>query len=122
MFWVVALLAVFLLYNFFKATSLHQEELTYSQFVKKVEEGTVAKVLITGKETLTITGEYRTDGAPVRGFRTTALNDDKLVGMLRAAAVDITVEEAREGTYLLTLMTWAPILLMLGLSIGFLLS
>ncbi|HEY3177198.1 MAG TPA: ATP-dependent zinc metalloprotease FtsH [Candidatus Polarisedimenticolia bacterium] len=119
MFWVVALLAVVLLYSFFKATSLQQEDLTYSQFIKKVEDGAVAKVVITGKETLTIEGEYRADSGPGKGFRTTALNDEKLVSMLRSAGVDITVKEARESTYLLTLVTWAPILLVVGVWIFF---
>ncbi|HET9481526.1 MAG TPA: ATP-dependent zinc metalloprotease FtsH [Candidatus Polarisedimenticolia bacterium] len=115
LFWVVAVLAVFVLYSFFKSTAHQQEELNYTQFVKKVEEGLIAKVTISGKETLAIEGEYRTEQGPNKYFRTTALNEDKLVGMLRSAGVDITVKEARENNYLLALMTWAPILLVVGI-------
>ncbi len=119
-FWVVALLAVFVLYSFFKNTANPQDELTYTQFVKKVEEGLVAKVTISGKETLTIEGEYRTEGpGKNKYFRTIALNEERLLGMLRSAGVDITVNEARESTYLITLMTWAPMLLIIGIWIFF---
>ena len=55
LFWVVALLAVFVLYSFFKSTAHQTKDLNYTQFVKKIEEGTVVKVTITGKETLSIT-------------------------------------------------------------------
>ena len=109
MFWVVALVAVVLLYNFFKATSQQQEELTYSQFIKKVEDGAVAKVTIAGDETLEIEGEYRQEAggaAGVKYFRTTALKDDKLTSMLKSSGVEITVKKAKESTYLITLMTW----------------
>jgi len=119
LFWVMALLAVFVLYSFFRNTAHQQDELTYTQFVKKVEEGSIAKVTITGKETLAIEGEYRTENPPNKYFRTTALNDDKLLGMLRSAGVDITVKEAHENTYLITLMTWAPMLLIVGIWIFF---
>jgi len=120
MFWVVAILAVFVLYTFFKSSTNQQVELTYTKFVKKVEEGAVSKVTISsGKETLTIEGEYRNDSTPSKYFRTYALDDDKLLSMLRSAGVDITVKEAKESTYLLTLMTWAPMLLIAGIWIFF---
>src|SRR5262249_44705018 len=47
------------------------------------------------------------------------LNDDKLVSMLRTAGVEMTFKEAKESTYLITLMTWAPILLIIGIWIFF---
>ncbi|HZI93354.1 MAG TPA: ATP-dependent metallopeptidase FtsH/Yme1/Tma family protein, partial [Patescibacteria group bacterium] len=122
MFWVVALLAVLLLYNFFKATSQQQEELTYSQFIKKVEDGAVAKVTISGDETFEIEGEYRPEagGTTVaKSFRTTALKDEKLASTLKNAGVEITVKKAKESTYLITLMTWAPMLLIVGIWIFF---
>src|SRR5262245_49128133 len=119
LFWVVALLAVFVLYSFFKSTAHQTKDLNYTQFVKKVEEGAVAKVTISGKETLSIEGEYRTESGPNEHFRTVALADDKLMGLLRRSGVDITVKEARESTYLITLMTWAPMLLIAGIWIFF---
>ncbi|MGH9867361.1 MAG: ATP-dependent zinc metalloprotease FtsH [Candidatus Polarisedimenticolia bacterium] len=121
LFWVVALLAVLVLYNFFKNSAHPQEELNYTQFIKKVEDGAIAKVTITGEKSLSIEGEYR--GEAVAGaskyFRTQALNDEKLVSLLRNAGVDMTFKEAKESTYLLTLMTWAPMLLIIGIWIFF---
>ena len=121
LFWVVALLAVLVLYNFFKNSAHPQEELNYTQFIRKVEEGAVAKVTITGEKSLAIEGEYRERGENGAGkyFRTQALNDEKLVGLLRSAGVDMTFKEAKESTYLLTLMTWAPMLLIIGIWIFF---
>jgi cell division protease FtsH len=119
LFWVVALLAVLVLYNFFKSSAHQQEELNYTQFIKKVEEGAVAKVTITGEKSLSIEGEYRAEAGANKYFRTQALNDDKLVGLLRAAHVDMTFKEAKESTYLITLMTWAPMLLIIGIWIFF---
>jgi cell division protease FtsH len=119
-FWVVAIVAVLLVYGFFKNTATPREELTYTKFVQKVEEGLVAKVEISGKETLTIEGEYRSEGpAKVKHFRTTALNDERLLSMLRSAGVDITVNEASDSAYLITLMSWAPILLIVAIWIFF---
>ncbi|MFQ5844500.1 MAG: ATP-dependent metallopeptidase FtsH/Yme1/Tma family protein, partial [Planctomycetota bacterium] len=114
LFWVVAILVVLVLYNFFKSSAHPQEELTYSQFLEKVEEGAVSKVTITGGETLEIEGEYRPESARNRYFRTNAMKDDKLTSILRSAGVEITVRKERESTYLITLMTWAPMLLFGG--------
>ena len=119
LFWVVALLAVLVLYNFFKNSAHQQQELTYSDFMRKVEEGAVAKVTITGEKNLSIEGEYKADVGASKYFRTQALNDDKLVGTLRAAGVEMTIKEAKESTYLITLMTWAPMLLIVGIWIFF---
>ncbi len=118
-FWVVALLAVFLLYNFFKASSQSFDELNYSKFVKLVEDGAVRKVKISGGETLEIEGECHDQACANKFFRTTALRDDKLTSLLRGAGVEITVEKPKESTYLITLMTWAPMLLILGIWVFF---
>ena len=119
-FWVVAIVAVGLVYGFFKNTANPREELTYTKFVQKVEEGLVAKVEISGKETLTIDGEYRNESAAkIKHFRTTAINEERLLSMLRSAGVDITVNEASDSAYLITLMSWAPILLIVAIWIFF---
>ncbi len=118
-FWVVALLAVFALYNFFKASSQSYDELNYSRFVKLVEDGAIAKVKIAGDETLEIEGECHEQRCANKFFRTKALRDDKLMGLLRISGVEITVEKPKENTYLITLMTWAPMLLILGIWIFF---
>ncbi len=119
-FWVVAIVAVGLVYGFFKNTANPREELTYTKFVQKVEEGLVAKVDISGKETLTIDGEYRNESpGKVRHFRTIAINEERLLSMLRSAGVDIKVNETSDGAYLITLMSWAPILLIVAIWIFF---
>ncbi len=119
-FWVVALLVVVLLYNFFKATSQSQDELSLTQFIKKVEDGVVSKVTLSGEETIDVEGEYRAEANGKKGFRSTARDDDgKLMAMLRSAGVEVTVKKPKENTYLLTVMTWAPMLLILGIWIFF---
>jgi len=120
LFWVVAIVAVGLVWSFFKTTANPREDLTYTKFVQKVEEGVVAKVEISGKETLTIDGEYRhASDSKHKHFRTTALNEERLLSMLRSAGVDITVKEASDSAYLITLMGWAPLLLIAAIWIFF---
>ncbi len=119
-FWVLAILAVFLLYQFFKTQSGNQVEITYSQFMQRVDEGQIKKVTITGGESgYEIEGEYR---APVEGqqyLRTFALPDDELLPALQASNVEITVRKPKDSPYLLTLISWAPMLLIIGIWIFF---
>jgi cell division protease FtsH len=97
-FWVLAILAVFLLYQFFKTQSTHQVEITYSAFMEKVDDGQIAKVTITGGDS---------------GY------EDELLPALQAANVEITVQKPKDSPYLLTLISWAPMLLIIGIWIFF---
>jgi cell division protease FtsH len=119
-FWVLAILAVFLLYQFFKAQSQQQVEITYSEFMEKVADGQIKKVTITGGESgYEIEGEYKDPQESQQSLRTIALPDDKLLPTLQQANIEITVKKPKDSPYLLTLISWAPMILIIGVWIFF---
>jgi cell division protease FtsH len=109
---------VILLWNTFQGGKAAQKELTYSDFLTDVQNGRVAEVTIRGKQ---LTGKYKGDSlAGGQEFKTTLLEDDPdLVKALRASGVRIRAEEPRENPLLAVLLTWAPVLLIVGLWIFF---
>ncbi len=108
---------VILLWNTFQGGKTPQKELTYSDFLSDVQHGRVAEVTIRGKQ---LTGKYRGDSLAGQEFKTTLLDEDpQLVQELRRNNVRIRVEEPRENPLLAVLLTWAPVLLIVGLWIFF---
>jgi cell division protease FtsH len=119
-FWVLAILAVFLLYQFFKTQSHQQVEITYSDFMEKISDGQISEVTITGGETgYEIEGKYKVPTEGQDFLRTFALPDDELLPALKNADVEVTVRKAQDSPYLLTLISWAPMLLIVGIWIFF---
>jgi len=119
-FWVLAILAVFFLYQVFKTQSHQQVELTYSDFMKKAQEGQIASVTISGGESgYEIEGEYKNASEDKKYLRSFALPDDKLLSTLQSNGVQVTVRKPKDSPYLLTLISWAPMLLIIGIWIFF---
>src|SRR6201994_971399 len=108
---------VILLWNTFQGGKTAQKDLSYSQFVAAVQQGKVAEVTIRGKQ---LTGKYKADVLGGQEFKTTLLdNDPDLVKQLRQFNVQIIAEEPHENPLLAVLLTWAPVLLIVGLWIFF---
>ena len=109
---------VILLWNMFQGGKTAQKELSYSDFVTAVQQGKVAEVTIRGKQ---LTGKYKGDGlGSGQELKTTLLdNDPDLVKQLQNAKVRISAEEPHENPLLAVLLTWAPVLLIVGLWIFF---
>ncbi len=108
---------VILLWNTFQGGKAVQKELTYTDFLASVEQGKVAEVTIRDRQ---LTGKYKGESLAAQEFKTTLLNDDpQLVPELRKSNVKIRAEEARENPLLAILLTWAPVLLIVGLWIFF---
>src|SRR3954451_12607023 len=109
---------VILLWNMFQGGKTAQKELSYSDFVTAVQQGKVAEVTIRGKQ---LTGKYKGDGlGSGQELKTTLLdNDPDLVKQLQSAKVRISAEEPHENPLLAVLLTWAPVLLIVGLWIFF---
>ena len=108
---------VILLWNTFQGGKAAQQQLDYSELVSKVQTGKVAEVTIRGEQ---LTGKYKGDTLAGQEFKTTILPDDpQLLQELRNAKVRIKVEEPRENPLLAVLLTWAPVLLIVGLWIFF---
>jgi cell division protease FtsH len=117
-FWALVVVAVLFLYKFLSAGRPDQVELNFSQMMADVEAGRIAKVSITGNE---ITGEYAQlgpDGQPKK-FLTYAPEYPDLVKDLRKYSVTIEAHKPKESTYVVTLLSWLPMLVLIGIWIFF---
>ncbi|MEE9227233.1 MAG: ATP-dependent zinc metalloprotease FtsH, partial [Acidobacteriota bacterium] len=117
-FWVVVVFAIVIVYRLYSQTQPRPDELTFSQFLSQVEAGEIREVIIRGQE---LEGKYTTldtSGQP-RTFTTFAPDYDDLVNELRKNQVAINAKKPRESTYLITILSWAPILLFAGIWIFF---
>jgi cell division protease FtsH len=118
--WVVIIVLVFLLWSLFQTTKTTAEVMPFSTFLDNVEGNRVEKVTIRGNE---IRGELRGGGSAAaarREFRTyQPPNYDELVPSLRAKNILIEAEEPRDNSFFTALITWAPVLFLIGLWIFF---
>ena len=102
-----------LLYNLFSVRPQAVEELVYSDFIARVEDGSVDEVLLKGKK---ITGKF-TDGIQ---FNLYSADDPELVAFLREKGIRITAEPAQESPWYITIfVSWFPMLLLIAVWIFF---
>jgi cell division protease FtsH len=108
---------VILLWNTFQGGKAPQKPVDNSEFMTAVQQGKVAEVKISGKQ---LTGKYKSDYLGGQEFKTTLLDDDPdLIKQLRESKVRISAEEPHENPFIAVLLTWAPVLLIVGLWIFF---
>ena len=113
--WLVIVLLLFALFNLFQGTASRgpQPPLDYSDFIDHVDNGRVLEVRIQGRE---ITGQFR-DGSE---FKTVAPEDPGLVDRLLQNGVRLAAAEPEETSPLLSiLISWFPMLLLIGVWIFF---
>ncbi len=117
-FWALIILAVLFFYKFLSANRPDQVEISFSDFMSQVEAQQIAKVTITGSE---IAGDYKQmgpDGQPKR-FTTYAPDYNDLVKDLRKSNITIEARKPKESTYLVTILSWLPMLVLIGIWIFF---
>jgi cell division protease FtsH len=117
-FWLVIVVLALVAYRFLAGTAVPQKELTFSEFLAQAEAGKIAEVTIVGNEIEGVYVEKDPSGQP-RTFRTYAPSYDDLVKDLRQANVVINAKKPRESTYLVTILSWLPMLLLIGIWIFF---
>ncbi|MDA1089784.1 MAG: ATP-dependent zinc metalloprotease FtsH [Proteobacteria bacterium] len=114
--WVVIALLVFAMFNLFQGTAQRGQSnmVAYSDFLTSVESGAVRDVIIQGP---TISGHYR-DG---RNFATYAPENGKLIPTLTEKGVRISAlpYDADTPTLFSILISWFPMLLLIGVWIFF---
>jgi cell division protease FtsH len=106
------------LYRFLVTGRTDQVELNFTKMMEDVEAGRVSKVTITGNE---IVGEYNqptADGQPKR-FLTYAPTYDDLVKDLRRYNVQIEARKPKDPTYMVSLLTWLPFLILAAVWVFF---
>jgi len=111
--WLVIGLTMILLFNLFSKPQSQVEEMSYSDFLSNVEQGTVNKVVIQGNE---ITGIVQGGSS----FKAIAPPDLDLIPSLRKAGVNIQAKQQQETPWYITiLVSWFPMLLLIGVWIFF---
>ena len=114
--WVVVALFLVVLFNVFQpsSTSNNATELAYSNFLTDVSGGNVQDVTISGHD---VTGTTK-DG---KAFETYTPDDPTLVGKLIAAGVHVDAKPQGDNMnpILKILISWAPMLLLIGVWVFF---
>jgi cell division protease FtsH len=111
--WLVISLMMILLFNLFNQSRIQDSEISYTEFMARVEKGNVAGVVIQGQE---ISGT-QVDGAR---FKTFAPDDADLINILRSRGVTIKAKPPTESPwYMNILVSWFPMVLLIGVWIFF---
>src|SRR5210317_2239408 len=111
--WLVIGLTMILLFNLFNKPQLQHVDISYSDFINSVESGAITNVSIEGDQ---ITGTLRGGN----DFKTVTPDDSELIPMLRKNGVDISVKEKEDTPWYVTiLVSWFPMLLLIGVWIFF---
>ena len=116
--WVVIIVLVFLLWSLFQTTKGTSEQIPFSTFLDRVNQGYVEKVTIRGDD---VHGETKSTAPGGRHeFHTTApTNYPDMYSQLRARGVQMEFEPPRDAPVITALITWAPVLFLIGLWIFF---
>jgi cell division protease FtsH len=99
--WVVVLIALILMYRFSLSQTTMEKDLTFSEFLDKVEKKEVTSVVITGNK---LSGKLKND----TNFKTVAPEYSRMIDILRKYRVKITAEEDSGGGFLTILVSLAP--------------
>lgn len=111
--WIVIGLFMILLFNLFNVSSRSPEaEMVFSDFMTKLEKGEVSEVTIKQND---VRGVLK-DGSK---FRTYTVDYPDLVQVLREKNVRITAKPSETSPWYAFLVSWAPIILFVGLWIFF---
>jgi len=116
--WVVIIVLVFLLWSLFQTTKGTSEQIPFSVFLDRANQGSIDKVTIRGDD---IRGETKSTAAGGRHeFHTNApTNYPAMYDLLKAKGVTMEFEPPRDAPIITALITWAPVLFLIGLWIFF---
>jgi cell division protease FtsH len=114
LFWMVLIVVGVLIWNFSANFQRSEAPMSFSEFLRDVDNGQVQSVVITGNEiTGTLTTATGGDGSPkFRTYAPTQFND--LGNRLVDHKVAITAKPETTSPWATLLYSWAPILLMIG--------
>jgi len=116
--WVVIIVLVFLLWSLFQTTKGTSEQIPFSTFIDRVNAGYIEKVTIRGDDIRGTTKSTAPGGG--REFHTTGpANYPPMYDMLLKKGVITENEPPRDAPFITALITWAPVLFLIGLWIFF---
>jgi len=109
--WLTICLLMVALFHAFNRPATKAVNISYSDFINLVKNGAVAEVTIKGNN---ITG------VSVQGpFRTYAPYDPDLIKLLLKKGVKVNVKPEQENSWIQVLLSWIPMLLLIGIWILF---
>ncbi|MBI3398365.1 MAG: ATP-dependent metallopeptidase FtsH/Yme1/Tma family protein [Deltaproteobacteria bacterium] len=110
--WLIIIATMVLLYNMFSHTQPLQDKIVFSDFIEAVENGNIAEVTIQGND---ISGKFKDN----KEFKTFAPDDPELVKTLRNKGVKISAKPVEQSQWWAVLISWFPMLLLIGVWIFF---
>jgi cell division protease FtsH len=116
--WVVIFTLMLLLWKLFQTTQSQSDSILFSEFLNRVNQGKVEKVIIHGDE---IRGEMKaTAPGGKKEFHLNApANYPAMIDQLRANNVATEFEPRGDSAFVSQLIMWAPVLFLIGLWIFF---
>jgi cell division protease FtsH len=112
-FWMVMVVVVAVMWNFSSRFQNKETQVSFSEFIGWVDSGQVARVTITGNDLVGVTQAKE-------NFRTTLpLQYEGLVNRLIEKKVVVQAKEPTASPWATLLLSWAPILLLIGFWIFF---
>jgi cell division protease FtsH len=119
--WVVIIVLVFLLWSLFNTAKGESDQIPYSEFRDRVNQGYVAKIVVRGAEIREVRGETKTTspGGKKEFHTTTPSWPESLDKSLEEQNVIVEIEPQRDAPFIAALITWAPFLFLIGLWIFF---
>ena len=111
-FWLIISLMMVLLFNLFNRPRVKPDTINFTQFITAVERGEIASVTIQGNK---VSGWYL-DG---REFKLFIPEYPDLVGHLREKGVEISAKPPEDSSFWQILISWFPMLLLIGVWIFF---
>ena len=111
--WIVITLMMIMLYNLFNQQHLAETNISYTEFLSMVDNGSISDVVIQGQEL------YLTDVNHNR-FKVYAPQDTDLIKILRKKGVTISAKpESDSPWYMNVLISWFPMIVLIGVWIFF---
>ena len=117
-FWLVIIVLALVAYRFLAGTTVPQTELSFSEFLSQAEAGKISEVTLNGSD---VDGAYleKDTSGQTRTFHTVAPDYPDLVKDLRKFNVTITAKKPKDANYLVTVLSWLPMVLLVGIWIFF---
>ncbi|MFH1487859.1 MAG: ATP-dependent zinc metalloprotease FtsH [Pseudomonadota bacterium] len=109
--WLVISLMMIMLFQIFKQPERGRAPVSYSEFLSMVESEGVIQVTIQGDNIFGISSQ-----GP---FKTFAPKDPELIKLLRSKGIKITAKPPEDSSWFQVLLSWVPMLLLIGVWIFF---
>ena len=117
-FWLVIIVLALVAYHFLAGNTVLQTELPFSEFLSQAEAGKISEVTINGNDVEGTYLEKDASGQP-RTFHTITPEYPDLVKDLRKYGVSIIAKKPKDANYLVTILSWLPMVLLVGVWIFF---